>query len=73
MGKSGTKILTGDCAYLSENIEKEIIPGLFVDSLQALHSLKKLKNLAQITGGKMLYSHSPEQRKDGPLQKKTGY
>jgi len=61
--EGGTIILTGDCAYLSENIEKEIIPGLFMDPLQALHSLKKLKNLAQITGGKMLYSHSPELRK----------
>ncbi|MFC1967405.1 N-acyl homoserine lactonase family protein [Chloroflexota bacterium] len=55
----GTKILTGDCAYFSENIEKEIIPGVFVDPSQALHSLKKLKNLANITGGEMLYSHSP--------------
>jgi N-acyl homoserine lactone hydrolase len=73
MGKGRTKILTGDCAYSSENIEKEIIPGLFVDSLQALHSLKKLKNLAQITRGKMLYSHSPEQQKDGLFQKKAGY
>jgi len=60
--ESGTKILTGDCAYLSENIEKEIIPGLFVNQLQALHSLKKLKIITQITEGEMFYSHSPEQR-----------
>jgi len=59
---SETRILTGDCAYLGENIGKEIIPGLFVDQLQALHSLKKLKTLAQITGGEMLFSHDPRLR-----------
>ena len=59
--ESGTLILTGDCAFISENIEREIIPGLFVDPLQALHSLKKLKNLARITNGQILYSHSMEQ------------
>ncbi len=61
--ENGTLILAGDCAYINENIEREIIPGLFVDPLQALHSLKKLKNLARITGGKILYSHSMEQLK----------
>ena len=59
--ESGTLILTGDCAFISENIEREIIPGIFVDPFQALHSLKKLKNLARITNGQILYSHSMEQ------------
>jgi N-acyl homoserine lactone hydrolase len=57
-----TLIITGDCAYLSENIKKEVIPGLFTDPFQALHSLKKIKSLAQITGGEILYSHSPQLR-----------
>ncbi len=51
-------ILTGDCVYLPENIDQEIIPGLFVDPGQALHSVKKIKNYAHIAGAKMLFSHS---------------
>lgn len=59
----GTLILAGDCADIYENIEKQIIPGIFVDPFQALHSLKKLKNLVRITGGEILFGHSMEQLK----------
>lgn len=59
--ESGTVILTGDCAYISENLEREIIPGIFVNPVQALHSLKRLKNLARITNGQIFFSHSIEQ------------
>lgn len=59
--ESGTIILSGDCAYIGENLDKEIIPGIFVDPSQALHSLKKLKMLAQITSGQIFHSHSAEQ------------
>lgn len=61
--ESGTLILSGDCAYTSENVEKEIIPGIFVNPFQALHSLKKLKNLSRITNGQIVYNHSMEQVK----------
>ena len=59
--ESGTLILSGDCAYISENLESEIIPGIFVDPFQALHSLKKLKSLARITNGQIFFNHSLEQ------------
>jgi len=59
--ESGTLILSGDCAYTNENLEREIIPGNFVNPFQALHSLKKLKTLARITNGRILFSHSMEQ------------
>ncbi|MFC1977687.1 N-acyl homoserine lactonase family protein [Chloroflexota bacterium] len=61
--ESGTLILSGDCAYISENLEREIIPGIFVSPFQALHSLKKLKNLSRITNGQIFYNHSMEQIK----------
>jgi len=51
-------IFTGDCVYLEENIEKEIIPGIFVDSTMAMASLQKVKNLATATGARVLFSHS---------------
>ena len=56
--ESGTLILSGDCAYISENLDSEIIPGILVDPFQALHSLKKLKNLARITNGQIIFNHS---------------
>jgi len=59
--ESGVIILAGDCAYISENIEREIIPGIFVNPVQALHSLKRLKSLAQITNGQIFFSHSSGQ------------
>jgi len=61
--KSGTIILSGDCAHLSENIEKGIISGIFVDPIQALHSLKKIKILAQITKAQIFLSHDIQQYK----------
>ncbi|MFC1978169.1 N-acyl homoserine lactonase family protein [Chloroflexota bacterium] len=59
--ETGTVILSGDCAYMGENLDKEIIPGIFVNPSQALQSLKKLKLLAQITSGQIFHSHSTEQ------------
>jgi N-acyl homoserine lactone hydrolase len=58
MADGKTKILTGDCAYIPENIEKEVTPGLFTDQLQAFYAVKRIKTLAQITGGQVLHSHS---------------
>lgn len=55
--ESKSIILVGDCAYISENIKKEIIPGVFINPVQALQSLKKLKMLSKITNGKLFYSH----------------
>ena len=59
--ENGIVILTGDCVFIRENLEKEIIPGIFVNPVQALHSLKKLKSLARITNGRIFFSHSTEQ------------
>ena len=59
--ESGFLILTGDCADISDNLEKEILPGIFVNAVQALHSLKRLKTLARITNGQPFFSHSMEQ------------
>ena len=53
----GTIILAGDCAYTHENIEKGLIPGLFVNPGQALHSLKRLKSLAKMRNAQIIYSH----------------
>jgi len=63
--QSGSIILTGDCAFLSENMEKEIIPGIFYNPVDAFYSIKKLKLLAQLKNAQLLYSHDIEWRTEG--------
>ena len=55
--ESGTIILSGDCASTHENIERELIPGLFVNQIEALHSLKKLKSLAIMKNAHIFFTH----------------
>ncbi len=59
--ESGTILLTGDCAYLTENIERGIIPAIFYNPVQALHSLKRMKTFARITKGQLFFTHSMQQ------------
>lgn len=61
--ESGTIILCGDSGYIIENLEKEIIPAVFFNPVQALHSLKRLNTLAKITNGQIITSHDIEQLK----------
>lgn len=55
--QSGTLILAGDSSDLMENIEQEVIPGIVWSSTLALHSIKRLKALAEITGGRVFPNH----------------
>jgi N-acyl homoserine lactone hydrolase len=52
-------LLAGDAADLSENIEHEVAPGLCYrdDPELALHSIRKLKQLAQSTGAALWPNH----------------
>ncbi len=58
--ETGAVILTGDCANMRENIDNMVISGIFVDPVQSLHSLKKLKMLQQLTKAKIFYGHDLE-------------
>ncbi len=49
---SGPVILTGDACYWHEHLEKERVPGVVWNPTLALHSLKRLKTLARLTGGR---------------------
>ncbi len=52
-------LLAGDAADLSENLEKEIAPGLCWrdNEAMAIESIKKLKNLANETGAELWPNH----------------
>ncbi len=58
--KSGTKVLAADAGDLTENFEQEILPGESVDDAAALASIRKLKRVAEETGGEIVLLHDPD-------------
>ncbi len=57
--ESGPVILAGDCRYWQESIDKEIPPGVVWDPTRAMHSIKRLKTIARLMGGRVFPSHDP--------------
>ena len=57
--ESGPVILAGDCCYWQESIDKEIPPGVVWDPTRAMHSIKRLKTIARLMGGRVFPSHDP--------------
>jgi len=57
--QTGPVILAGDCCYWQRSIDEEIPPGVVWDPTRALHSIKRLKTLARLTGGRIFPSHDP--------------
>src|SRR5947207_2845983 len=57
--ESGPVILAGDCCYWQESIDKEIPPGVVWDPTRAMHSIKRLKTVARLMGGRIFPSHDP--------------
>ena len=56
---SGPVILAGDCCYWQRSIDEEIPPGVVWDPTRAMHSIKRLKTIARLTGGRIFPSHDP--------------
>jgi len=57
--QGGPVILAGDCCYWQEHIDREHPPGVVWDPTRAMHSIKRLKTLARVTGGRVFPSHDP--------------
>lgn len=57
--ESDPVILAGDCCYWQEHIDKERVPGVVWDPTRAMHSIKRLKTLARLLGGRIFPSHDP--------------
>src|SRR6266481_4304174 len=51
--------LPGYCCYWQESIDKEIPPGVVCDPTRAMHSIKRLKTVARLLGGRIFPSHDP--------------
>jgi N-acyl homoserine lactone hydrolase len=57
--ETGPLILSGDCCYLQRSIDEEIPPGVVWDPTRAMHSIKRLKTIARLLGGRIFPSHDP--------------
>ena len=57
--ETGPVILAGDCCYWQRSIDEEVPPGVVFDPRQAQHSIKRLKTIARLTGGRIFPSHDP--------------
>ena len=57
--ETGPVILAGDSCYWQEHIDQERVPGVVWDPTRVLHSIKKLKTIARLTGGRIFPSHDP--------------
>jgi glyoxylase-like metal-dependent hydrolase (beta-lactamase superfamily II) len=56
---TGPVILAGDCCYWQRSIDEDLPPGVVWDPTRAMHSIKRLKTLARLTGGRIFPSHDP--------------
>ncbi len=58
--EGGPVLLTGDACYWREHLDHERVPGVVWNPSLALHSLKRLKTLARLTGARVFPGHDPE-------------
>src|SRR3990170_2229299 len=57
--QTGPVILAGDCCYWQQSIDHETPPRGGSDPTRALHSIKRLKTIARLMGGRIFPSHDP--------------
>lgn len=56
---TGPVILSGDACYWQEHADAERVPGVVWNPHLALHSIKRLKTLARLIGGRIFPAHDP--------------
>src|SRR5439155_15864 len=57
--ETGPVILAAASCYWQEHIDKERVPGVVWNPTQALHSIKRLKTIARLTGARIFPGHDP--------------
>src|SRR6185295_11251940 len=53
------ELVAGDSCYWQESTDTETPPGVVWDPTRAMHSIKRLKTIARLTGGRIFPSHDP--------------
>jgi N-acyl homoserine lactone hydrolase len=57
--ETGPVLLTGDACYWQEHIDSERPPGVVWNPTLAMHSIKRLKTVARLTGARIFPGHDP--------------
>lgn len=57
--ETGPVILAGDACYWQEHVDGERVPGVVWNPALALHSIKRLKTIARLVGGRIFPGHDP--------------
>lgn len=57
---TGPVLLTIDAAYTRDHWEERALPGLVCSSVDAVHSVKKLRRIAEDTGALVVTGHDPD-------------
>lgn len=57
--KDGTFVLTGDCCYVEEILNEDILPGLVWSPPYAVESIQRLRHARNIYGYKIVTGHDP--------------
>lgn len=63
LGSQQPMVFPIDVAWTKENLEHRRLMGLHTDPQELLHSMMKIQNIAEKVGGKIFYSHDPEEYK----------
>jgi N-acyl homoserine lactone hydrolase len=63
---SGPVVLTGDCVYWQEMLEKMLLPPFGFDHEQQLESMRRLAEMRDAEGCKLLFGHDADQWSDLP-------
>jgi len=56
-----TLVFTADACYTRENMDRQVLPTVVWDETEMAHSLRRLRELRDKQGARMLYGHDPEQ------------
>jgi glyoxylase-like metal-dependent hydrolase (beta-lactamase superfamily II) len=59
-------VLTADACYTRENMDRDILPTIVWSEPEMSHSLRRLRELRDRQGARMVYGHDPEQWKAVP-------
>jgi len=57
--ETGPVILSGDCVYWQQHWDEERVPGVVWNPTLAFHSIRRLKTVARLLGGRVFPSHDP--------------
>jgi len=58
--ESGPLLLTIDAAYTTDHWDEKALPGFLSSTIDTVHSVQKLRQLAEKTGARVVTGHDPE-------------